>query len=65
MYDVTKSDHIKVENVENRSNIMKNLLVNKIANFWREPFSTKIVLAYFMCYFVIGVGMFSNFLPWT
>ncbi|XP_062577297.1 GPI mannosyltransferase 2-like [Saccostrea cucullata] len=66
-YDVMKKseDISNVERVENLQHSVKNIITDQIMNFSQQTFVTKLILAYFLIYFVVGTFMYCNFLPWT
>ncbi|XP_071104836.1 GPI mannosyltransferase 2-like [Haliotis cracherodii] len=59
----------RVQRVERGANLQQaqkgNLLIDQISDFWKQSTNTKLVLFYFMVYFVVGTAAFANFLPWT
>ncbi|XP_045176136.2 GPI mannosyltransferase 2-like [Mercenaria mercenaria] len=64
-FDISKQSLPQVETMENLSKPWKNLVTNCITNFKQKHFVAKFIIVYFITYFVVGVALFSNFLPWT
>ncbi|XP_061182805.1 GPI mannosyltransferase 2-like [Saccostrea echinata] len=66
-YEIMKKteDISKVEKGENLKHSVKNIITDQIMNFSKQMFVTKLILAYFPIYFVVGTFMYCNFLPWT
>ena len=63
-WDVRASSMMPVETEKNVHGL-SNLLTDKILTFRTLSFSQKLVICYYLGYFVIGTALFSNFLPWT
>ena len=64
-YDLTATTSMEVEEDKNLDSKWANIVIDKICNFGKLSFHGKMILLYFLCYFVIGIALFSNFLPWT
>ena len=64
-YDVTQSQGPSVELKKSLDSSKTNVLIHQIQIFKNEPLATRLMFGYFLCYFVIGTALFSNFLPWT
>ncbi|KAJ1176187.1 hypothetical protein NDU88_001470 [Pleurodeles waltl] len=48
-----------------RAVVVKNPVVNLLLGWRRWNAVTKAVMSYFLCYWLMGLVLFCNFLPWT
>ena len=64
-YDLRSSASTEVEDDKNLDSKWANIVTDKICNFGKLSFQGTMILLYFLGYFVIGIALFSNFLPWT
>jgi hypothetical protein len=54
-----------IETAKNQECKLDNLLTDQIINFRQNNTSSKLIIVYFVSYFVVGTLMFCNSLPWT
>ena len=63
-WDVRSLPSVQVEDEKNIDGL-GNVLTEKISSFKSLKLLQKMIIMYFIGYFVIGIALFSNFLPWT